>query len=161
MTVVVSDTSPIRCLAHLSLMGLFQDLFGQVLIPPSVQAELLRPAGNSPALALSPFAFVRVQSPRDQKLVQQLLERLDPGEAEALALAIEVQPATLIIDERRGRRIAQQHGVPMIGTLGILLEAKRQGRLGIIRPLIERLDNELRFFVSAGLRARALHLAGE
>ena len=90
MAVVVSDTSPIRALTHLGLLELLRDLFGQILVPPAVEAELKSPPSGLPAADVARLLFVHVQAPRDRSRVDYFLQSLDPGESEALALALEV-----------------------------------------------------------------------
>lgn len=65
---------------------------------------------------------------------------LDPGEASVIALARTLLPCLAIIDERRGRRIAQQiYGLPVKGTAGLLVEARRRGFVGELRPMLDQL----------------------
>ena len=70
---------------------------------------------------------------------------LDPGEAEAIALAIERAPSLLLIDEREGRQVARTLGVPLTGTLGILLRAKGLGHTPAIKPLLTELIEQHHF----------------
>jgi uncharacterized protein len=89
-------------------------------------------------------------------LVEQLLGDLDPGEAEAIALAIEQQADLLVIDERKGREVAKRHQLPIIGLLGILTIAKRRGLIPAVKPLVDRLVEEADFYVSEKLLATVL-----
>jgi predicted nucleic acid-binding protein len=86
---------------------------------------------------------------------------LDIGEAEAIALAIELTPAILLIDEFAGRAVAAASGVPHIGVLGILARAKNEGLIHAIRPLLDRLRAELRFRVSDQLYTQYLRSVAE
>jgi len=158
--IVVSDTSPIRALEFLGLLPILNDLFDRVLIPPAVRDELNSPLPRFDAVNLSNYDFIEVQAPQDRNQVEQLLRTLDRGEAEALALALETGSRLILMDERRGRATAAQHGVVALGALGVLLRAKVRGRIPAIRPLIEKLD-ELEFFMSEELMANVLRLAGE
>lgn len=65
--------------------------------------------------------------------------RLGDGEREAIALAIEVGAAAIIIDERAGRRVAEKAGLTVIGTLGVVLQAKQAGVIASIRPELDKL----------------------
>ncbi len=159
--IVVSDTSPIRALAHLEQLQLLSRLFDQVLIPPAVADELERPKSTLPPLSLDPYRFVRVQSPVDQSLVIRLQHDLDAGESQAIALALEVGAELLLIDERAGRSIAAREGLLTMGAVGVLLRAKSAGLVPAIKPLIDRLESELHFFVARSLRDEALRSAGE
>ncbi len=86
---------------------------------------------------------------------------MDRGEAEAIALAEELGANILLIDERAGRQVAQERGLTVVGTLSILLSAKQHGLCAQIRPLLDRLQNEIWFFVSKDLRATVLDKAQE
>jgi hypothetical protein len=89
-----------------------------------------------------------------------LLVDLDRGEAEAIALALELDADLLIVDERLARRYAQHLDLQITGTLGILLKAKERGLVTEIRPLIHLLRSN-RIRLSEDVVQRALELAGE
>jgi predicted nucleic acid-binding protein len=89
-----------------------------------------------------------------------LLNDLDRGEAEVLALAQEQQADLVIMDERLGRRHARRLGFNLTGVLGILLRAKRQNQLTLIRPLIMQLQQG-GIHLSDPLVSKVLELAGE
>jgi predicted nucleic acid-binding protein len=86
---------------------------------------------------------------------------LDRGEAEAIALAVELKAAALIIDERQGRNKAESVGLKIIGLLGILLEAKSKGLILSVRPLIDELVDKIGFRVHPALYQAILLKAGE
>ena len=87
--------------------------------------------------------------------------RVHPGEAEAIALAAELAADVLLMDEQEGRKLAEEAGLPVTGTLGVLLRAKQTGAIKAVKPEIQALRDRARFFVSAGLEARVLSDAGE
>lgn len=159
--IVVSDTSPIRALHHLNLLNLLPDLFGEVIVPFAVEAELIRPRGNSSSVDVAAFPFIRVQAASDQTRVDELLNELDRGEAEALALAIEISADVVLIDESRGRRKALDLHLAVTGLVGVLIEAKLRGFIPAVIPLIDRLRDELNFWIGPELRRRVAVLAGE
>lgn len=158
---VVSDTSPLRALHHLGLNHLLTELLGEVLIPPAVEAELTFPTPRFASVTIQDFANLRVEAPRDRVLIDRLSQELDAGEAEAIALASESESSILLIDERAGRREASRLGVPVTGTLGLLVRAKQAGHIAEIGPLIIELRTTLGFYVSDVLFAQLLRLAGE
>lgn len=161
MSIVVSDTSPIRVLVHLDMMQVLADSFDCILIPPAVLAELQRASPNIAAIPASVVQMLTVQAPKDQLRIAQLRRRLDEGESEAIALALEVACDAILIDEATGRRVARELGLPTVGALGILLVAKRRGVVRSIRPLLDRLQQEIGFHVSTQLRRDVLMEAGE
>lgn len=161
MSLVVSDTSPIRALAHLRKIGLLQVLFGDVHVPPAVASELRNPPIGLPPVDVGNFAFLLVSAPTDQKRVEELLQTLDLGESEALVLAQELACQAVLIDEAAGRAAARRLGLLPIGTLGILVQAKQRGLVVRVEPLLDQLRTEIGFFVSPALRTEILRLARE
>jgi hypothetical protein len=92
--------------------------------------------------------------------VLPLVTDLGPGESHVLALALEMPGAVVIVDDFLARRTAEALHIPLTGTLGVLLAAKRAGLIGEIAPLLDNLQN-LRFWVSPVTRTAVLKLAGE
>ena len=137
-SLVVSDTSPIRALAHLNQLGLLARLFGQVLVPPAVEVELASPPAGLPKVNVRTLQGVQVRAPQNRQRVLEFMQTLDPGESEALALALEIHADALLIDEAAGRAMAQEVGLRPIGVLGILLRAKQRNLIPELRPLLDR-----------------------
>ncbi|HEY1685634.1 MAG TPA: DUF3368 domain-containing protein [Tepidisphaeraceae bacterium] len=147
MAVVVSDTSPIRTLNHVGQLDLLSHLFNEVLIPPAVRDELTRPRSRFKAISIDAIAGARLQIPSDTEKVQQLRNELQAGEAEAIALASELK-VDLLIDEIAGRAIAMRMGIHVTGVVGILVEAKKRNLIPAVIPRLNRLHNELGFFLT-------------
>ena len=161
MTVVVSDTSPIRALGYLGLIHILRDLYVGTLIPPAVEQELRNPATGLGTIEVEGFPFIHTRAPSDRDRVDQFRQILDGGESEALALAIEVRADLVLIDEAEGRAFARSLGLVPVGVLGTLTRAKERGLIDRITPLIDRLQEELRFFISPRIRAEVIRSAGE
>ena len=167
MAVVVSDASPLICLSALRQLDLLQKLYGSVLVPEAVWQEVIRsPSFSSSATPVAVSAartagWLQVVAATNRPLVIQLETTLDPGEAEAIALAVENKHSLLLIDERDGRQVARALGVEMTGTLGILLRAKSTGHIAAIEPLIEELIQHHNFRLHAKLVEVILTEAGE
>ena len=128
--IVVADTGPINYIAQLHLTDLLVKLYQNLLLPPAVWGELRHPSAPAPARlwAQQLPAWVRVQVPTS--LLLDRTQGLDAGEREAISLAFEVSAATLLIDERRARRIAEGDlHLNVTGTLGVLRNAHLQGWL--------------------------------
>ncbi|MCU0547784.1 MAG: DUF3368 domain-containing protein [Leptolyngbya sp. Prado105] len=159
---IVSNTSPLSNLAVIGELSLLQTLYPTIFIPPIVQIELMRLQEIQPIISTSiTSGWLQVQSPNNLPLLQTLNQTLDPGEAAAIALAIELNVDRLLIDERLGRSIATQHGIKMRGIIGILVNAKAQKLIPEIQPILDRLIQEAGFRVSQALYDRALQEAGE
>mgnify|MGYP000232908060 CR=1 FL=1 len=164
MIVVVSDTSPIRALAFLGQISLLETLFGTVVVPPAVAEELRNPARRGPGelpLDLSMHRFIEVRAPADRARVAQLENELDRGESEALVLAEEIGAQAVLMDESAGRTVAERMGLVPLGTVGILLRGKRAGLLTELRPFLDRLTQDLGFFITEPVRRWTLDQAGE
>ena len=119
--IVVSDTSPVLNLARIGRLELLPSLYKQVLIPSAVYEEVTASKRDLPPvidLALQPWLVIA--SANDQHRVQELRENLDPGEAEAIVLAIERRADLLLVDERRARRTATAAGLTVTGLLGVV-----------------------------------------
>ena len=152
--IVVSDTSCISNLLSLGQDSLLPRLFNEVLIPPAVERELLRFHTSLPS-------FLKRVVPTDDERLARLRGELDPGEAEAISLACELEADRLLIDETVGRAVATREGVAIIGLVGVLVTAKRIGLLGTVGPLLQRLEHEAGFRLSQSLKTEALRAVGE
>jgi len=127
--IVVSDTTPLRYLAVIGGLGWLETLFGTVICPPEVLGECLHDNSPEPlrAWATSPPQWLVVtQVPSDARELPPGTS-LDAGEAAALRLALEIRADLVLLDERRGRAVAERIGVPITGTLGVLVEASLHG----------------------------------
>ena len=153
--IVVSDTSSILNLAAVGQLELLSRLYGQVVIPPEVARELRRNG-----FAQNPIWLVAVQ-PSNSLHIAALLSVVDAGEAEAIALAKELNAQKLLIDEKLGRRIAIENGIPVTGVLGILANAKRVGLIDACGPILTLLVERVDFWVGDALRSRFLRSVGE
>ncbi|MFN0176580.1 MAG: DUF3368 domain-containing protein [Saprospiraceae bacterium] len=157
--IVVSDTSPVTNLIQLGHLQLLQQIFGVVILPEAVFKELCQVPEQKTILEQQGWIFI--QKPSDTAWVEILKLELDQGEAEAIALAVELKAAALIIDERQGRNKAESVGLKIIGLLGILLEAKSKGLILSVRPLIDDLVNKIGFRVHPALYQAIILKAGE
>lgn len=149
---VVSNTSAIIALAQVGQLDLLSHLFTQVTIPAAVRREL------GPTFVMPNWL---VEKSLSQPISAQVLNaQLGNGESEAISLAVELQARWVILDDRPARRLAEALGLPVIGTLGILLAAKRHGFVASIRPLLDSLAG-FGFHIAPPLRERVLGDAGE
>ncbi len=109
-------------------MVLPEQLYGKGDIPEAVWPELSAIGTGQPWAALLPtLAWLETRSVSRRSLMDLLLLKFDRGEAEAIALAMELKADRLLMDERRGRTVASRLGLKFIGLLGALVEGKREG----------------------------------
>lgn len=141
--IIVSDATPISELAKVGCLTLLPDLFGTVVIPEGVFNELR--AGEHPVSNLvQDLSWLTVVTVNDRQKINELqkVNKLDLGESEAIALAEEVGAAQVLIDERAARRVAKQRHLPLIGTMGVLLLAKRRGLLTEVKGILDQMKSK-------------------
>lgn len=160
--VVVADTSPLTALLHLNQVHILQALYGKTYIPGAVANELKTLIGFGYDISfLNERDVFIVTNPKEEFVQQAWLTKLDKGEAEALALAIELKAELLLIDEKLGKKMAEQNSIACKGVVGVLIEAKEKGLIKEIRPLLQELREGLKFRLSDSIVALALQRAGE
>ena len=127
MTVVVADTSPLNYLTLIGHIDVLRRLYGRVLVPPQVLAELTDDGTPRPVLdwIQSHPEWLEVRAARG-KLNDPALEQIDPGERAAILLAQDEPAALLLIDDAAGRAEANKRAIPNTGTLGILRAAGKR-----------------------------------
>lgn len=156
---VVCNTTPLIALSLVDQLQLLRDLYSEVLIPPAVHEEILRGGARAGASELKAADWIRVVELRDPGRADWLSD-LDRGEAEVIALALELNAETAILDEKLARRHAKRLGVPLTGTLGVLLRAKKQSLIDQIGPFVEQIRRG-GIRLSDAVIEEALRLAGE
>ena len=157
--IIVSDTSPVTNLIRVDHLFILQVLFKKLVIPEAVYEELCEiPVQQK---IISEQNWITVTPVTNLALVAKLEHQLDKGEAESIALAMQLQADYLLIDEIRGRHIAEEMGLKIVGLLGILVKAKQENSVMLVRPLLERLIKEAGFRIHISLYDRVLEMAGE
>jgi len=156
----ICDTSPIQYLHQVGLLHLLAEFYTRIIVPPAVVDELER--GRSIGVDLPDvraLPWLTIQAPEWLDKAPTATD-LGAGEREVLALGGQAPGAVVILDERLGRLHAESLKLTFTGTLGILLRAKAEGRISLIKPLLDQLD-DLGFRLSAKTRAAVVKRAGE
>lgn len=162
MTGVISNTSPLTNLAAIGQFDLLHRLYGELWITEAVWQELNAGGHAWPGgVEVAEAAWITRRAVVNRPLVTALRERLDPGEAETIALAVECQPCWVLMDEREGRHTAQRLGIKTVGVVGVLIEAKARGLIPQVGPLLEQLRQEAGFFLSDRVIHDARAFCGE
>jgi len=156
--VVIADTGPLIAFARLDHLELLPKIFESVYVTDAVVAEYL--AGRNAE------EIARIQAAADSWFecitgpdYAHLLLEIDAGEASAIAAAVE-RRCGLLIDDKAGRKVAGNLGVPVIGTLGALIISRRRQLIPAIRPLIDELVTS-GYFLGADVIAAALAACDE
>ena len=147
--VVISDTSCLILFEKIGRLELLKATFGAVAVTEQVADEY----------GLLPD-WIEVKSLIDKQLFDELRMELGNGEASSIAFATEIEDCLLIIDERKGRKKAEELGLAIIGSLGVLLRAKQKG---VIESLLEVLHEieKTDFRISESIKEKLLGEAGE
>jgi len=157
--IVICDASPLIALSVVNKLDLLECLFEKVLVPVSVFNELTI-AGKPEALRLAAWMQGKVFAAEDKQLVRSFSLSLDIGESEAMALYFEKKADYLLIDEKKGRKIAAYNKMNVVGSLGILLLSKQKGLIPSVKPLLECLQQSY-IRISGKLYLKTLELAKE
>lgn len=152
--IVVADTSPLTALIQVDAADLLQELFDKISVPEAVRAELLAFHDDIPE-------WLEVRAVSDRGAVQRLCADIDIGEAEAIALAMELRADLVLIDERKGRSAARSEGVNVIGMLGVVLLAKKRALIPSARVLVEEIEKTAGAYLSRSVKEAALKTVGE
>ena len=161
----VADSSPLIALSALSCLELLKVLFSGLLIPEAVYREVvLQGQGKPGAREVREAEWIRQAQVRDQQAVEALIGRFrfERGEAEAIVLVKEAGVTWIILDEddQGPRRYARELGISVIGTLGVLLRAKREGHVASLGDKLEELKAS-GFWIDPALAMSVLRAAGE
>lgn len=155
---VILNNTPLVALYFLHQWPLLRQLYGRVIIPRAVEWEFLAVSTAERTAALRQASWLETVEIQTPPQIARL--KLDQGEAAVLALAIQREARLVIIDEQRGRQYAQQLGLPLTGTLGVLLAGKRKGFIPSLTPLLEKMQAE-GIYLDARLVASVKEMAGE
>ena len=158
---IVSHSSPIIHLAKIDQLGLLTDFFGELIIPPAVYEECIVDGKGRPEVArIKQASWLRVVEVTNRNLVTLLNAEVDRGEAKAIALALETQASLILLDDAEAREKARLYHLKMTGLLGILLRARKSGK---IQSLAENLDalRHSGFWLNARLTDCLLREVGE
>jgi predicted nucleic acid-binding protein len=148
--VVIADTSCFIVLSNINELDLLQKVYGEITTTAVIASEF----GNTLP------EWVTIKSPKDiQK--QKILElQVDKGKASAIALAMELDGSVIVLDDLEARTLAKKLGITVTGTLGVLVRAKLNGSLPMVKPLLDRIK-QTNFRISPALEFLTLKEAGE
>lgn len=160
--IVVSDTSIILNLAIIGRLDVLRMLYESVIIPQAVYDEIaVEGASQAGSAEVERADSIEVKSVTNRSMVISLESELDIGEAEAIVLAVETNADLLLIDERKGRIVARRLGVDHIGLLGVLIQAKHDGMIPAVAPVMDDLMTRAGFWIGKKLYDRVLQAANE
>ncbi|MBP7315765.1 MAG: DUF3368 domain-containing protein [Chitinophagaceae bacterium] len=130
--IIISDTSCLIALSKINQLAILRNLYSQIIITKEVFAEYGSPLPD----------WIMIFEVKNTQKRAELEEKLDKGEASSIALALEIENSTLIIDEIKGRKIAQSLNIDIIGTIGVILLAEKKGLIKDVLEVLFRLVNK-------------------
>ncbi len=147
---IISDTSCLILLDKIGELSILNKLFGNITTTSEVAEEFGQP--------LPPW--FEIKEPSDKNYQAIIEASVDKGEASAIALAIELDDCLLIIDDLKGRKFAHQLGLTIIGTIGVILDAKLAGIIPSVKPILSKIKST-NFRITEQLELLILKRAGE
>jgi predicted nucleic acid-binding protein len=160
---IVSNSSVLIGLSSIGKLSLLRERFPQgIVVPEAVRREVIDEGEGRPgAREISESNWIKTQKVEDKRIVELLLGDLDKGEAEAIALAREVGAGIVLLDERDARRGAKRMNLKVLGTVGILMWAKKVGKLQSLKEELNALRHHGRFRIGQAIFERALREVDE
>ena len=159
---VISNASPIMNLAIIGRLDLLREFFSVVYVTQGVWKETVIDGGNKSGVSeIKNAKWIKVVTVEETPLLQLLLKDLDIGESETIAYAIENKNALVLLDEEDAREIADLYGIEKTGVIGILMRAKLEGKISLLRPVLDELRNKAGFWIKDSLYEGALKAVGE
>jgi predicted nucleic acid-binding protein len=161
---IISNSTPLINFAAIRRLDILAQLFGRICVPKAIEQELLEKGKEYPTTVILKECWstlIDVIEVKNVLLSRVLQLNVDDGEAEAITLALEHSTKWLLLDENRGRMIAESYSLPIIGSIGCLIQAKRSGIIPGIKPLLDAMQTEARFWVSTNLYNTILREQGE
>jgi predicted nucleic acid-binding protein len=147
---IISDTSCLILLDKIGELSILNKLFGNITTTLEVAKEFGQPLPT----------WIEIKEPSDKNYQSIIEASVDKGEASAIALAIELDDCLLIIDDLKGRKFAHQLGLTIIGTIGIIVDAKLTGIIPSVKPILTKIKST-NFRITEQLELLILKQAGE
>lgn len=148
--IIISDTSCLILLIKIDELDLLRKFSDRIIITSIIKKEL--------GIALPDW--IEIIDPKDIHYQKILEMDLDKGEASAISLMLEIDNSVLLIDDLKGRKIAERLNLRFSGTFGLLLKSKEIGLIKSIKPLIEKVRST-NFRFSEKLLSEVLKQANE
>ena len=160
---VISNSSVLIALSGIDRLELLQRRFPEgVIIPDAVWREVVETGhGRTGAKKVSDAAWIKRRAVQNHVVATALQTTLDQGEAEVIALGLEIGADLLLLDEKSARSTAVRLQYPVLGTIGLLIWAKRKGFFTSLRNELSLLEQEGGFRLSKRVYEYALQQVGE
>ena len=158
MDKVIVNSTPVIGLANIGRLDVLRQMYGTITIPQAVFDEIKSPSVQRQVNAKRDW--IRVEQINDASQKQMYRAKLHAGEVEVMILAQEKKADLVILDDNAAKKTAKFLGLRVIGTLGILVLAKKRGYIKEVSPVLDALKRD-GFFVSDDLCNLVLRQADE
>jgi uncharacterized protein len=137
----ICDSSPLILYSRLGRLDLLRDVFSQIIVPPAVWTEVVTEGMGRPGSAdIAKADWIHRRSLAGDDPLPTHLAELGEGEAEAIALAMQLEgPTSVVLDDQKARRIAAEYGCIVLGSARVLTLAKELGLIASVGPLLDHL----------------------
>ena len=158
MDKAIVNSTPVIGLANIGKLDVLRQMYGTITIPQAVFDEIKSPSVQRQVNANRDW--IRVEQINDASQKQMYRAKLHAGEVEVMILAQEKKADLVILDDNAAKKTAKFLGLRVIGTLGILVLAKKRGYIKEVSPVLDALKRD-GFFVSDDLCDLVLRQADE
>lgn len=149
MKAIIADASCLIIYDKINQFEMLEKIFPELMVTSQVAEEF----GELPD-------WIKIQEITNVNQYLQLTESLGKGEASSISLALEIENSLLIIDEKKGRKIAEELNIEIIGSLGVLIKAKEKGVIQSVKEILKLID-KTDFRISESVRTEVLKVSGE
>lgn len=140
--IIVADSGPLIALGIVGLLPQLKHLLGEIIVPETVYQECIVERDRSGAKSIYnavQATYLTLQQTPASIILSELCDILDRGEIEAISLAKSMS-AIILIDEKKGRTVAQHYHLDVIGSMAVIITAKQSGIIKTVAPLISQLE---------------------
>lgn len=147
---VITDTSCFILLDKIEAIDILQELYSRIVTTIQIADEFGKPLPD----------WIEIKEVHNTNTLNAFVEKVDLGEASAIALALELTSPLLILDDLKGRNLASNLQLKYTGTLGVLISAKQKGIIAALKPYFEKIRST-DFRVAPALLQKILEASGE
>ncbi len=161
MRKVIVNTTPLIALCHVGQLNLLKKMYGEIMIPHAVYRELSEKQESVCKKQVdASLDWIHVEEIENQMAKSMFKTQLHDGEVEVMILAKERDADIVIIDDANAKKHAKYLKLPVTGTLGVLIKAKKQGYISELKPIIQEMVNK-NIYISEKLVQLCLEMVNE
>ena len=161
MVEIICNATPLINFASISCLDILKSLFTEIVIPQAVYSDTVESGFPNSETILKEIEAGWLNVKLVEEMPESIPLALDAGEREAIALALSEQKPRVILDKKRDKKVAQELGLNVIGTLGILILAKRNRIISQVKPLLDAMMTKAKYWVNESLYHSVLQAVSE